>query len=96
MSEGPDKPIDLATFITTLTKEWEHYHLQDDDLWESWKENFGGYTEDDFKIPTNTTDIRKLRELLKKQRVWVTSESCVYSYANTMLSPCMTLFEIGP
>ena len=70
MSEETDTPTDITTLITALTKVWDQYHLQDDDLWESFRENFKGYTENDFKIPHNV-QIRKLRELLRKQGVWV-------------------------
>ena len=70
MSEGTNEPTDMVILITTLTKDWEQYYVQDDDLWESFRENFEGHTEDDFKIPSNT-QIRKFRELLRKQGVWV-------------------------
>ena len=46
-----------AEIITNALKAWEEYNFKDLDLWELFKEDFEGWTEDDFKLaqrPSNT------------------------------------------
>ena len=53
---------DIANAITT----WETYDWKDTDLWESFQDDFEGYTEEDFKLVSNN-DIQKLRNFLMCQ-----------------------------
>ena len=57
---------DIANAITT----WETYDWKDDDLWESFQDDFKGYTEDDFRL-VNNNDVRRLRKFLRKRGVWI-------------------------
>ncbi|MCJ1422726.1 hypothetical protein MMC29_000606 [Sticta canariensis] len=70
MSEETNSPPDTAALITALSQLWEKYNLQDDELWQSFRETFKGHTEEDFKIPHNV-QLQKLRALLRNQGVWV-------------------------
>lgn len=44
--------------------------FKDLDLWEAFKDDFEGWTEDDFKLTTNH-EIRKVRTSLRKRGFWV-------------------------
>ena len=50
--------------------------FQDDDLWETFREEFEGFTEEDFRRRT-TIQLRKLRALLRRQGVWVMKDKRV-------------------
>ena len=55
---------------------WEPDRVQeskgwkDTDLWESFQDDFKGYTEDDFRL-VNNNDIRRLRKFLRRRGVWI-------------------------
>ena len=62
--------MDVTGTIETAFKVWERYNFRDLDLWESFREDFKGFKEDDFK-QTSIHCQRKLREFLRKRGVWV-------------------------
>ena len=45
-------------------------NFQDDDLWETFREDFHDFNEDSFRL-TDTQRLRKLHRLLRKPGVWV-------------------------
>ena len=57
---------DIANAITI----WKTYDWKDTDLWESFQDDFKGYTEDDFRL-VNNNDIRRLRNFLRGRGVWI-------------------------
>ena len=57
---------DIANAITT----WETYDWKDTDLWESFQDDFKGYTEDDFRL-VNNNNTRRLRNFLRRRGVWI-------------------------
>ena len=57
---------DITIAITT----WETYDWKDDDLWESFQDDFKGYTKDDFRLVYNN-NVRRLCKFLRKQGVWI-------------------------
>lgn len=58
----------VAEDIANAIMIWEKYDWKDTDLWESFQDDFEGYTEDDFRL-ININDIRRLRNFLIKQGV---------------------------
>ena len=60
----------VAEDITNAITTWETYDWKDDDLWESFQDDFRGYTEDDFRLVHNN-DVRRLRKFLRKRGVWI-------------------------
>ena len=60
----------VAEEIAEAVKTWEKYDWKDSDLWESFQDDFEGYTEEDFKL-VNNNDIRKLRNFLRRRGVWI-------------------------
>ena len=60
----------MAEEIGEAVKTWEKYNWKNSDLWESFQDNFEGYTEEDFKL-VNNNDIRKLCNFLRRQGVWI-------------------------
>ena len=57
---------DIVNAITT----WETYDFKNTDLWESFQDDFKGYTEDDFRLVHNN-DVRRLRKFLRRRGVWI-------------------------
>ena len=57
---------EIAEAVTT----WEKYDWKDSDLWESFQDDFEGYTEEDFRL-VNSNDIRKLRNFIRRRGVWI-------------------------
>lgn len=51
--------------------------FQDDDLWETFREEFEGFTEEDFRRGTTNFQLRKLRALLRRRGVWVMKDERV-------------------
>ena len=56
----------IANMITT----WETYDWKDDDLWESFQDDFKRYTKDDLRL-VNNNNVRKLCKFLRKRGVWI-------------------------
>lgn len=49
---------------------WAKYNWKNTDFWESFQDNFKGFTEEDFKL-VNNSDIWKLCNYLRRQKVWI-------------------------
>ncbi len=57
---------EIAEAVTT----WEKYDWKDSDLWESFQDDFKGYTKEDFRL-VNNNDIRKPCNFLRRRDVWI-------------------------
>lgn len=71
-SESHDKLEEYTTteIISKALKAWKDYHFKELDFLEAFKEDFEGWTEDDFK-PANNHQIRQIRNSLRRRGVWV-------------------------
>ena len=63
----------INDFIKFKTKEYDEYGLRNDDLWETFKEDFEKFTEDKLKS-ANPTLLRILRNQLRKYGVWINNQ----------------------
>ena len=71
---APENDIEtIDDFIKFKLEEYEEVGLMNDDLWETFKEDFDSFTETIFKS-ANQQFIRKLRTHLRKYGVWVKKE----------------------
>ena len=61
---------DVDKIINKALTAWEECGFKDMSLWETFQEDFEGFTEEDFKLASNH-NIRKLRDYLRKFGVWV-------------------------
>lgn len=68
--ETQDDPEAQAVDIPKILKTWTDYGFIDVDLWDTFREDFEGYSEDDFRLFSNY-DLRTLRAFLRKHGVWV-------------------------
>ena len=64
----PLQDVDKA--IIEALKAWEECGFKDMSLWETFQEDFEGFTEEDFKSASNY-NIRRLRDCLRKFGVWI-------------------------
>ena len=56
---------DVDKIIKEALKVWEEFGFEDLSLWETFQEDFEGFTEEEFKS-ASTHHIRKLRDYLRK------------------------------
>ena len=56
--------------IEEALKAWEKYGFEDMSLWETFQEDFEGFTEEDFRLGSNY-NIRRLWDYLRKFGVWI-------------------------
>lgn len=61
---------DYTTIISKALEAWKKYDFKDLDLWDSYKEDFKDWTEDDFNLAGHH-ETRKVRTFLRKRGVWV-------------------------
>lgn len=88
--ESDPSTKDVTGAIETAFKAWERYNFKDLDLWETYRGDFEGYTEDDFKRASIHCQ-RKLRAFLRKRGVWV--ERSKLTIARSL---CNTMHEEEP
>jgi hypothetical protein len=72
-SQGVD-PTDTDSareYIEYKILEYEYYDFLDADLWEQFKEDFMGFTEESLKASTLLSFTRRLRTLLRNRGIWV-------------------------
>ena len=67
-TDAPPRDVDKA--IIEALKAWEECGFKDMSLWETFQEDFEGFTEEDFKLASNH-NICKLWDYLQKFGVWV-------------------------
>ena len=60
---------DVNNYIKFKTLEYGYFKLENDDLWEQYREDFADFTEAIFRA-SSLIAIRKLRNLLRKHGVW--------------------------
>ena len=70
VSEPKDVTDNVTSFIKKSLKTWVRFDVRDTELWDTFRYDFKGYKEDDFK-QTSVQCQRKLREFLRKRGVWV-------------------------
>ena len=63
-------PEDVDIVIKERLKTWKECGFKDGSLWESFQEDFKGFTEDVFKL-ANGSCLRTLRDHLRQHGVWV-------------------------
>ncbi len=61
---------DVDKIILEALKVWEECGFKDMSLWETFQEDFEGFTEQDFILASNY-NIRRLRDYLRKFGVWI-------------------------
>ncbi len=61
---------DVDKIILEALKGWEECGFEDMSLWETFQEDFEGFTEEDFRLASNH-NIRRLRDYLRKHGVWI-------------------------
>jgi hypothetical protein len=71
----PVRKVDKNTFVQTTIISYDRENLKNDTLWEQFRENFVGWTEDDFKSEILNIRLRRLRNVLRKRDVWVLKDS---------------------
>ena len=90
---APENDIEtIDDFIKFKLEEYEEVGLMNDDLWETFKEDFDSFTETIFKS-ANQQFIRKLRTHLRKYGVWIKKErqtTVAQALAQTLLEEDMT------
>ena len=68
---GSGTPLrNVDKIITEALKVWEEFGFKDMSLWETFQDDFEGFTEEDFKS-ASIHHQRKLRGYLRKYGVWV-------------------------
>ena len=73
--------------ITQTIEAYENHDFEDFDLWETFREDFEDFTEEDFKS-AGTHWLRQLRSFLRKRGVWILKNERVTiarSLSNTLL-----------
>ena len=60
----------VAEDIVNIITIWKTYDWKDTDLWESFQNDFKGYTEYNFRL-VNNNNIQRLRNFLRRQGVWI-------------------------
>ena len=70
MSDPNEQLQDMNDIIKEGLKTWEEFEFKDQSLWESFRGDFNGVTEDGFKL-ASIHYLRKLRDFLRKHGVWV-------------------------
>ena len=66
----PDQGKKLTLQFQVSLQLWDKLDFYDDDLWESFKEEYGELTEQDFKLVSNHY-LRKMQNFLRQQGVWI-------------------------
>ena len=66
-------PKEVSDYIDYIRETYVYYDLQDIDLWESYADDFGGFTQEVLE-PVDRRCLRKLRATLRQYGVWVDPE----------------------
>ncbi len=74
-ADAPVRKVDKNTFVQATITSYDRENLKNDTLWEQFRENFVGWTEDDFISEVLNIRLRRLRNVLRKRDVWVLKDS---------------------
>ncbi len=69
------RKVDKNIFVQATIISYDRENLKNDTLWEQFREDFVGWTEDDFKSEVLNIRLRRLRNVLRKRDVWVLKDS---------------------
>jgi hypothetical protein len=69
------RKVDKNDFVQKAITSYDREDMKNDTLWEQFKKNFTEWIEDDFKIDVLNIRLRRLRNALRKQDVWILKDS---------------------
>src|SRR4051812_34284725 len=76
-------PKTINTYIAWLQECYDLHDREGEDLWETFREDFEGFTLDLFKVATRPA-VRGLRDYLVRHGVWVKPSAGALSYAHVL------------